>query len=61
MNYLRRTLTSWLNVAEGGKRGSKNVLNTYAFCINLETHPDKIHLIAGVSNATARINIAECD
>mgnify|MGYP002511467758 FL=1 len=61
MNYLRRTLTSWLNVAEGGKRGSKNVLNTYAFCINLETHPNKIHLIAGVSNATARINIAECD
>ena len=61
LEYLSKTFDSWFNVAEGGKRGSKNVLNTYAFCANLETHPDKIHLIAGVTNATARINIAVCD
>lgn len=61
LNYLANTFDCWLNVAEGGKRGSKNVLNTYAFCLNLETHPDKIHLIAGVTNSTARINIAVCD
>lgn len=61
LEYLERTFKSWFNVAEGGKRGSKNVLNTYAFCLNLETHPNKIHLIAGVTNSTARINIAVCD
>ncbi len=36
-------------------------MNTLAFCLNLETHQDKIHLIAGVSQSTARINILECD
>ena len=61
IDYLAKSFESWFNVAEGGKRGSKNVLNTYAFCLNLETHPDKIHLIAGVTNSTARINIAVCD
>lgn len=61
IEYLKRTFNCWFNVAEGGKRGSKNVLNTYAFCLNLETHPDRIHLIAGVTQSTARINIAVCD
>ena len=61
LEYLKKTFDSWFNVAEGGKRGSKNVLNTYAFCLNLETHPNKIHLIGGVTNSTARINIAVCD
>lgn len=27
----------------------------------LETHPNRLHLIAGVSNATARLNILDCD
>lgn len=59
--YLKRTETSWFNVAEGGKRGGKNVLQTMAFCIALENHPNKIHLVAGVSNATAKLNILDCD
>lgn len=59
--YLARVKNSWFNVAEGGKRGGKNVLNTLAFCLALEQHPDKIHLCAGVSQSTASINILECD
>lgn len=59
--YLSRVGNSWFNVAEGGKRGGKNVLNTLAFCLSLETHPDKLHLIAGVSQSTASINVLECD
>lgn len=59
--YLQRIGDSWLNVAEGGKRGGKNVLNTLAFCIALESHPNRIHLIAGVSQSTARVNILDCD
>jgi len=36
-----------------GKRGGKNVLITMAYCTILEKHPSRIHLIAGVSTATA--------
>jgi len=61
MEYLQRSLFSWLNVAEGGKRGGKNVLQVMAFCIALEEHPSRLHLIAGVSVATARLNIIDCD
>lgn len=60
-NYLRRVRNSWFNVAEGGKRGGKNVLNTLAYCLTIENHPDRLHLIAGVSQSTASINILDCD
>lgn len=61
IEYASRAMTSWFNVAEGGKRGSKNVLQTFVFCNALEEHPNKIHLVAGVSAATARLNILDCD
>lgn len=60
-NYLQRCFTSWFNVAEGGKRGGKNVLQTLIFCVMLEVHKNHIHLIGGVSTATARLNILDCD
>lgn len=60
-NYLQRCYTSWFNVAEGGKRGGKNVLQTLIFCMMLEVHKNHIHLIGGVSTATARLNILDCD
>lgn len=59
--YFLRSMHSWFNVAEGGKRGGKNVLATLIFCSMLETHPNKIHLVAGVSVATAKLNILDCD
>lgn len=58
---MNRCYTSWFNVAEGGKRGSKNVLQTYCFCKMIEQHPNKLHLVAGVSQATAKLNILDCD
>lgn len=60
-NYFLRCLGSWFNVAEGGKRGGKNVLATLVFCSLLESHKNKIHLVAGVSVATAKLNILDCD
>lgn len=48
--YIRRSMRSWLNVAEGGKRAGKNVINLIAWAICLETHPDRLHLCAGVSS-----------
>jgi PBSX family phage terminase large subunit len=60
-NYIKRCLNpiNWLNVAEGGKRASKNVINIVAWCAILENHPDKLHLAAGVSVATAKLNIID--
>lgn len=60
-DYMLRCFDSWFNVAEGGKRGGKNVLATLIFCSMLETHKNKIHLVAGVSVATAKLNILDCD
>lgn len=59
--FFNRALVSWFNVAEGGKRGGKNVLTTLVFCSLLEHHKNKIHLVAGVSGATAKLNILDCD
>lgn len=61
LDFFKRAMHSWLNIAEGGKRGGKNVLVTMIFCSMLETHPNKIHLVAGVSVATAKLNILDCD
>ena len=59
--YLKKSLSSWLNVAEGGKRAGKNILNVIAFAMNIEEHPDKLHLAAGVTSAAARLNIIDCN
>lgn len=60
-SFFWRCFDSWFNVAEGGKRGGKNVLITMAYCSILEKHPSKLHLVAGVSTTTARLNILDCD
>lgn len=60
-DYLHRSETSWFNVAEGGKRGGKNVVNALCFCIALENHPDRVHLLGGVSIASVKLNIIDCD
>lgn len=61
VDYLRRCLNSWFNVAEGGKRGAKNVLDVLCFCILLENHPDRLHLLGGVSISSVKLNIIDCD
>lgn len=59
--YIRRSLNSWLNVAEGGKRAGKNITNLIAWATTLDIHPDKIHLAAGVSQSAAMMNIIDSD
>lgn len=59
VKYLKASFTSWLNVCEGGKRAGKNILNILGFAENLENHPDKIHLAAGVTKAMAKMNIID--
>lgn len=60
-DYIKKCQTHWFNVAHGGKRGGKNVTNGLAFCIALENHPNKLHLIAGYDSTSARLNIIDCD
>ncbi len=57
--YVRRSMDSWLNVMEGGKRSSKNVVNLMAWATSIETHPDRLHLAGGFSQSTARVNIID--
>jgi len=59
--YYTASFVSWLNVAEGGKRAGKNILNILAFAENLETHPNRLHLTAGVTKATSKVNIWDSD
>lgn len=61
IDYLHRYMHSWFNVLEGGKRGSKNVLQNVGFAVTLDNHPNRLHLVAGVSVATAKLNILDCD
>ena len=42
--YIRDCADSWLNVAEGGKRAGKNIINLLAWAGCLENHPDRLHL-----------------
>lgn len=57
--YIRRSADCWLNVAEGGKRAGKNIINLLAWAACLEGHPDKLHLAAGVSLGSAKMNILD--
>lgn len=57
--YFNRSLSSWLNVLEGGKRASKNLLNIICFAECVDAHKDKLHFIGGVTRAAARVNIVD--
>jgi phosphoribosylanthranilate isomerase len=57
--YIRKSGSCWLNIAEGGKRAGKNIINIIAFAMNIELSPDKLHLAAGVTHGTARMNIID--
>lgn len=59
LRYIQGAAGAWLSVAEGGKRAGKNILNLLAWAACLEKHPDKLHLAAGVSLASAKMNILD--
>lgn len=59
--YIERSANSWLNVAEGSKRAGKNIINLIAWSQAIETHPDRLHLAAGVSQSAVKMNIIDSD
>lgn len=58
-DYICRCQNSWLNVAEGGKRAGKNIINLLAWAAVLEDHPEKLHLAGGVSASAVKMNIID--
>lgn len=61
VKFYKRCMNSWFNVAEGGKRGGKNVLVDLAYCTILENHPNRLHLVGGYNISSAKLNILDCD
>ena len=59
--YIRRSQDAWLNVAEGGKRAGKNIINLIAWSAAIDNSDDMLHLAAGVSQSSARMNIVDSD
>lgn len=60
-DYIKRSKNAWLNVAEGGKRAGKNITNLIAWAAAIDSHPDRLHLAAGVSQSSAKMNIIDSD
>ena len=59
--YIRDCLHSTCCVAEGAVRAGKTIDNVFAFCTDLETTEDKIHLATGSTIAAAKLNIGDCN
>lgn len=58
-DYIRRSEGAWLNVAEGGKRAGKNIINTLAWAAAIDDHPDRLHLAGGVTQSSVMMNIID--
>lgn len=58
--YMRRALTSTMNVAEGAVRSGKTVDNVFVFAHLLETTSDCLHLATGATGGTAKVTLGDC-
>lgn len=61
IEYIRACRSNMYNIAEGAIRAGKTVDNVFAFCTELETCPDKIHLASASTGPTAKLNIGDCN
>ena len=59
--YIKRSLTTELNVAEGAFRAAKTTSNIIAFALNLEMTPDKLHIASAVTQSTAKLIFGDGD
>ena len=59
--YILNSINNKMNVAEGSIRAGKTIDNCVAVAIELETHPDKLHLASGSSLPNAKLNIGDCN
>ena len=59
--YIRRSADCFMNVAEGAVRAGKTVDNVYAFCHELKTTRDKIHLASASTLGNAKLILGACN
>lgn len=59
--YIRNCHYCTYNVAEGAVRAGKTVDNVVAFCHELCTTPDKLHLASASTAPTAKLIIGDCN
>lgn len=57
--YIRNCRHNTINIAEGAVRAGKTTDNVFAFAMELERTPDKLHLATGSTAANAKLNIGE--
>lgn len=60
-SYIRRSTECTINVAEGAVRAGKTVDNVYAFCHELKTTKDKIHLASASTLGNAKLILGSCN
>lgn len=61
VSYFENCKTHQINCMEGAFRAGKTVVNILSFAQYLELCEDKLHLVSGASEATARLNVADCN
>jgi len=59
--YIARSEGCFMNVAEGAVRAGKTVDNVYAFCHELKTTEDKIHLASASTLGNAKLILGACN
>lgn len=59
--YIRRCRDNSINVAEGAVRAGKTIDNVFAFAMEVERSPDKIHIATGSTVGNAKLNIGEAN
>lgn len=59
--YMRRTQTCSMNIAEGSIRSGKTTDNIFCFAHDLKRSKDKLHLATASTQPTAKIIIGDCD
>lgn len=60
-DYIIKSLSNRINVAEGAIRAGKTIDNCIIFALNLMMSKDKIHLATGSTLPNAKLNIGECN
>src|SRR5699024_3008975 len=57
--YIRKCRDNTINISEGAVRTGKTIDNVFAFAMELDRTPDKLHLATGSTAANAKLNIGE--
>lgn len=61
IDYIHNALDCKMSVAEGAVRACKTISNCIIACMEIEEHPDKLHLATGSTVANAKMNIGDCN